>query len=153
MKPYSLSIGSAIAMKTEFGNLFTVFNVVFMLSLSSLTIAAQPADAPAPDMATENAAIQRAHEGLAEYYEGLAANMQAKLAEQEALLEHYEDKSYQYGRRALDLQSHTHALIRNYKKSVETNLQAAASHRQVASRFKETYTATLMRAPGVVGGL
>ena len=72
-----------------------------------------------------------------------------KVEEKKELLEHYEDKSYLYGRRAQDLQSHTHALIRNYEKAVWTNLQAAASHRQIATRLNETHAASDEQAPDI----
>jgi hypothetical protein len=65
--------------------------------------------------------------------------MQAKVEEQKQLLEHYEDKSYLYGRRAQDLQSHTAALVRHYEKTIKANIQEAALHRQMASKFEENH--------------
>jgi hypothetical protein len=125
--------------------------MVFLLSVSSLALAVQPMDVS--DRIDEKTEIQLAHEELAQYHAGLAAKMQKKITEQEALLEHYEDKSYQYGKRAQDLQSHTHALIRNCKKSLRTNLLAAASHRRSASLLKETHAAALVDEPRKMGGL
>jgi hypothetical protein len=80
--------------------------------------------------------------------------LQAKVTEKKELLEHYEDKSYLYGRRAQDLQSHTSALIRNYEKSVRKNLQAAAIHRQIAGRLKENHASTeAAMTPDALSGL
>ncbi|MEP6879908.1 MAG: hypothetical protein ABI865_13780, partial [Nitrosospira sp.] len=99
-------------MKTKPGNLLTALMAVLLVSLSPLTMAAPPIDTPEIVAAAQNATTQRAHEGLAKYYEAAAAQVQTKVEEKKELLEHYEDKSYLYGRRAQDLQSHTHALIR-----------------------------------------
>ncbi len=136
-------------MKTKLGNLFTALMTALLVSLSSLTMAAPPTDTPEIVTVAENTATRRAHEGLAKYYEEAAAQIQAKVEEKKELLEHYEDKSYLYGRRAQDLQSHTHALIRNYEKAVQTNLQAAASHRQIATRLNETHAASDEQAPDI----
>ena len=64
--------------------------------------------------------------------------MKAKVQEQKELLEHYENKSYLYGRRAQDLQAHTDALIRNYEKTIKANIKEAASHRQMALQLEES---------------
>lgn len=138
-------------MKTKPGNLLTALMAVLLVSLSSLTMAAPPIDAPEIVVAAQNATTQtqRAHERLAKYYEAAAAQVQTKVEEKKELLEHYEDKSYLYGRRAQDLQSHTHALIRNYEKAVRTNLQAAASHRQIATRLNKTHAASDEQAPDI----
>ena len=58
---------------------------------------------------------------------------------QKQLLEHYEDKSYLYGRQAQDLQSRTTALVRHYEKTVKTHIQEAALHRQMASKLGENH--------------
>jgi hypothetical protein len=79
--------------------------------------------------------------------------LQAKLAEKKELSEHYEDKSYLYGRRTLDLQSHTNALIRNYEKSIRKNLQAAAAHRQIAGRLHGNHVSTGAVTPDAMSGL
>ena len=43
--------------------------------------------------------------------------MHNKAEEQKKLLEHYEEKSYLYGRQAQDLESHTSALVRKYEET------------------------------------
>ncbi|MEO7464318.1 MAG: hypothetical protein ABIV42_02465 [Nitrosospira sp.] len=136
-------------MKTKLGNLLTALMTALLVSLSALTMAAPATDTPEIVTVAENTPTRRAHEGLAKYYEEAAAQIQAKVEEKKELLEHYEDKSYLYGRRAQDLQSHTHALIRNYEKGVQTNLLAAASHRQIAIRPNETHAASDEQAPDI----
>jgi hypothetical protein len=78
--------------------------------------------------------------------------LQAKVEEKKELLEHYENKSYLYGRRAQDLQSHTHALIRNYEKSVRKNLSALPIYCQIAGRLKENHASTAS-TPDAASGL
>src|SRR3954463_8150365 len=104
-------------------------------------------------VAAEGATTQGDHEVIAKLYEHAATKLQAKVAEKKVLLEHYEGKSYLYGTHAQDLQSHTHALIRNYEKSIRKNLQAAAVHRQIAGRLKENHASTRAATPDAVSGL
>lgn len=72
------------------------------------------------------------HDALTRYFEEAAREMRTKAQEQEKLLEHYEQKSYLYGREAQDLKSHTAALVRKYKETAEENIKEAAAHRQMA---------------------
>ncbi len=58
--------------------------------------------------------------------------MRTKMQEQQQLLEHYQDKSYLYGRQAQDLQAHTDALVRKYEQAVKTNVKEAQLHHQMA---------------------
>ena len=80
----------------------------------------------------QNARMRGDHDALGEYFEDTARKMQAKAGEEKKLLEHYEEKSYLYGRRAQDLKAHTAALVRKYTKSAEENLKQAALHRKMA---------------------
>jgi hypothetical protein len=89
------------------------------------------------NVATEHAKTPSDHEAVAKYYEDAAAATQAKMQEQEQLLEHYQDKSYLYGRRAQDLQSHTEALLHKYEKEADASIKQAALHRQMAAKLKE----------------
>lgn len=58
--------------------------------------------------------------------------MQAKAEEQKKLLQHYEEKSYLYGREAEDLISHTGAWRRKYGETAQENRKEATFHRQLA---------------------
>ena len=124
-----------------------------LASLSPSAVASEPVEAAVIRMAAEGATTQGDHEALAKLYEDAATELQATVAEQKELLEHYEDKSYLYGRRAQDLQSHTHALIRKYEKTVRKNLQAAAMHRQIAGRLKENHASAGEATPDALSGL
>lgn len=72
------------------------------------------------------------HDALAKFFEDAAPEMEMKVAEQEKLLEHYEEKSYLYGREAQDLKSHAAALVRKYHETAEENIKEAAAHRLMA---------------------
>ena len=62
-----------------------------------------------PGVAASTVATPGDHEAAAKHYEDAAAQMQAKVNEKKELLEHYEDKSYLYGRQAQDLSSYRSA--------------------------------------------
>lgn len=130
----------SLIMKANFASILATLAMVGLLaSLSPLAVASESVEAAVIRAAAEDATTQGDHAALAKLYEDAAAELQAKVTQQKELLEHYEDKSYLYGRRAQDLQSHTHALIRKYEKSVRKNLQAASMHRQIAGRLKENH--------------
>ena len=133
-------------MKTKLGKVFAALSIVGLLaSLSPSAFAAQSDDASetsetsAIRAAAQNATTRSDHEAVAKYYEDAATQIQAKVEEQKQLLEHYEDKSYLYGRQAQDLQSRTTALVRHYEKTVKTHIQEAALHRQMASKLEENH--------------
>ena len=81
---------------------------------------------------SQNARTRSDHDALTRYFEDAAREMQAKAEEQKKLLEHYQEKSYLYGREAQDLKSHTAALVRKYKEIAEENIKEASVHRQMA---------------------
>jgi hypothetical protein len=129
-------------MKTKLVNAFAALSMIGILFTgSSSVLAMRPIDTPEIGAAAENAATSREHEFVARYYEGAAAQLQAKVKEQKELLEQYEDKSYLYGRQAQDLKSHTAALIRDYEKSVEASTKEAALHRQMAAKLLQNHAA------------
>src|ERR1700709_2434656 len=99
-------------MKTKSGKFFAAMSLIGLLA--SLSTGAAPhmsVDTPDIRTAAQNAKTRGDHEAIARYYEEAATQMKAKLEEQKALLEQYENKSYLYGRQAQDLQSHTAALV------------------------------------------
>lgn len=77
------------------------------------------------------------HIARAKYYEETAMTLSIKAKEQEQLLEHYEEKSYLYGKRAQDLQAHTWALMRKYRRASKENLTKAADHRRIGSDLEK----------------
>ena len=82
--------------------------------------------------AAQSARTRGDHDGLGKYFEDAANEMQGKAEEQKKLLQHYEEKSYLYGREAQDLISHTSALVRRYGETAQENRKEAALHRQMA---------------------
>ncbi|MGJ0429879.1 hypothetical protein [Methylobacter sp.] len=81
--------------------------------------------------AVQNAESKADHEALAKHYEEAARDMQLKADEHKKLLSQYESKSYLYGKRALDFQSHCRGLINAYEKAAEENLEMAKLHSQM----------------------
>lgn len=88
--------------------------------------------------AAQNARTRSDHDTLTKYFEGKAKEMHSKAKEQKKLLEHYEQKSYLYGRQAQDLESHTSALVRKYEEIERASIKEAAAHRQMAKEAADT---------------
>jgi hypothetical protein len=100
-------------------------------------------NSPAVLKIVENARTTGDHAALSTYFENLAAEMRTKAEEQRKLLQHYQEKSYLYGRQAQDQQSHTWALMHRYEQAAKTSLGKAASHRQIAVKLaRESGNAT-----------
>ncbi|SFW40160.1 hypothetical protein, partial [Nitrosovibrio sp. Nv17] len=78
------------------------------------------------DRAAQHARTAADHDRLARQYRSSAEKLQAKVEEQRQLLSQYEEKSYIYGRRAQDLQSHTSALLHKYERAMEETIQQAS---------------------------
>jgi hypothetical protein len=93
-------------------------------------------DNPSLQQASKNARTLSDHLALMEHYENLAREMQTNAEEQQKLLEHYQEKSYFYGRQAQDRQSHTWALMIKYERAAKTSLSRAALHRQTAAELR-----------------
>lgn len=109
-----------------------------VLSLAVLAACAQMIPHEAVQNANIRKAVQNArtrsdHDELTRYFEGAAKQMRTKAEEQKKLLDHYEEKSYLYGRQAQDLKSHTWALARKYEETAEAYIKEAAAHRQMAA--------------------
>ncbi|MDQ3185030.1 MAG: hypothetical protein M3Q16_00895 [Pseudomonadota bacterium] len=131
-------------MKTKFGKFFAALSMVGLLaSLSPSATAAQPVDTPEIRAAAQKAVTRSDHEAVAKFYEDAAKQMRVKVKEQKELLEHYENKSYLYGRQAQDLQSHAYAQVRDYEQAVEVNIREASLHRQMASKLDENHAASV----------
>lgn len=72
------------------------------------------------------------HATLAQYYENVAKETEAKLQKNKAALEEYEAHSYYYGRRGQDFKSHTAANIREYEAVLAESLNNADLHKRIA---------------------
>ena len=122
--------------------------IVFMLGLLVSCAPMSPYEAvnsPALLKTVENAKTHSDHYALTKHFEDLAEEMRTRAEEQRKLLEHYQEKSYLYGRQAQDRQSHTWALMHRYEQAVKTSLWKAASHRQTAAQLERGGYATLGR--------
>jgi hypothetical protein len=83
------------------------------------------------------------HDRIARQYENTARELFAKAGEHTKLLQHYEDKSYLYGRRGQDFQSQAVALERKYKLAAEKATAQAAFHNWMATeRVQRDYAAS-----------
>jgi hypothetical protein len=126
-------------MKTESANILATLSMFALLVLvnPAASAAADPTDTPEIRAAIQTAVTRGDHEAVAKYYEEAAIELQAKLKEKKELLEHYQDKSYLYGRQAQDLQSHTQALVRKYDQTAKANVREAALYRKLAVQLPE----------------
>jgi hypothetical protein len=109
--------------------------------LSPAIMAADVTDGSNILAAAQSATTPGEHEAVAKYYEDTAKAMRAKMQEQQQLLEHYQDKSYLYGRQAQDLQAHTDALARKYEQAGKSNVKEAHLHHQMATQAEENIRA------------
>jgi hypothetical protein len=114
--------------------------ILFMLGLLASCAPMSPyemVDSPALRKTVESARTHSDHDALTRHFETLAGEMRRKAEEQRQLLQHYEEKSYLYGRQAQDRQSHTWALMRKYEQAAKTSQSNAASHRQMATQLEQ----------------
>lgn len=77
------------------------------------------------------------HEALAHYYETVAEEARSNLQKNKRILAAYEDRPYYYGRRGLDLQSHTSANIRAHEKTLQESLRFAEFHKRMATKQRD----------------
>jgi hypothetical protein len=82
------------------------------------------------------------HDELARWYENRASKLLAMAEKHEKLLQHYEYKSYLYGRHGQDFQSHEIALVQKYKRQAEKAAKAASHHRAASELAKRKYAAS-----------
>ena len=106
---------------------------------------------PALLKTVEEARSYKDHYALTKQFENLAEEMQVRADEQRKLLDHYQEKSYLYGRQAQDRQSHTWALMQRYEQAARTSLNKAVLHRQIAAKLEqEDYFAPAQQTAGAV---
>jgi hypothetical protein len=125
-------------MKTQ--RFLVIASMVSMLSLMASCAPMSPyqtVDSPELRKMVQNARTRSDHDALTRYFENLAKEMGARAEEQKKLLQHYQEKSYLYGRRAQDQQSHTWALMARYEQAVRKSLSKAASHRAIAAKLEQ----------------
>ncbi|PSJ17427.1 hypothetical protein [Nitrosomonas supralitoralis] len=80
------------------------------------------------------------HEALVNYYETVAEEARSRLQKNKKILEAYEARPYYYGRRGLDLQSHTSANIRAHEKTLQESIKFAEFHKRMATKERNAPT-------------
>ena len=120
-------------MKTKIEKLFAVLAIALLASCAQMS----PLEARDSDIrkAAESARTYADHDRLAKQYESTAKELLVKAEEQKKLLQHYEEKSYLYGRQAQDNQSHTSALLNKYQQAAAETIKQAAFHHKMASEL------------------
>lgn len=129
-------------MKTKLGRFFAILSMLGLLA-SCAQMSPLEAQNENTRRAAENARTYADHDSLAKQYESTAKEFRVKAEEQEKLLQHYEEKSYLYGRQAQDFQSHTSALLNKYKQSAVETTKQAALHQKMASDLAKRDNATV----------
>jgi len=128
-------------MKTKLGKLVSVLSMIGLLA-SCAQMAPMEAQNASLRKAAETATTYADHEKLAKQYESSAKESLVKMEEQKKLLQHYEEKSYLYGRQAQDFKSHTEALLHKYQQTAEENIKQASYHHKMASELGKANYAT-----------
>jgi predicted small lipoprotein YifL len=129
-------------MKTTIGKHLAVLSMLGFLTACAQVGPLEAENATAR-RATETARTYSDHDRLAQRYQNTAKELRVKAEEQKKLLQHYEEKSYLYGRQAQDNKSHTAALLSRYERAVEDNVKLAAHHRNMAAELaKGNYAAS-----------
>ena len=129
-------------MKRKLENYFAVLSMLVLLASCAQMAPLEVQQAQNTDMrrGAENARTSGDHDVLALRYETTARQLLVEAEEKRELLQHYEEKSYLYGKRAQDMQSHTWALLRKYEIAARDTKKQAAFHQQMALELaKEDY--------------
>jgi hypothetical protein len=121
-------------MKTKIGKCSAILSMLGLLASCAQTnpLEALSADARKAD---GNAGTYGDHNRLAGQYQSMAKELRVKTEEQKKLLQHYEERSYLYGKQAQDRQSHTRALVRRYQRVADEAIRQAAFHQKMASEL------------------
>lgn len=128
-------------MKKKSGNYFSVLSMLLLVSCAQMApLEVKHAQDTDMRIGVENARTSADHDVLARLYENSTRQLLAEAEGKRELLQHYEEKSYLYGKRAQDMQSHTWALLRKYENSARNTKRQAAFHQQMALELaKEDY--------------
>lgn len=130
------SLGFIIIMKKKTRKVYVVLSI-FGLLASCAPMSPLEAQYTDTRRTAENARTYEDHESLAKQYENIAEKLRVKAEEKKQLLQHYEEKSYLYGKQAPDRQSHTWALLRKYEKAAKETIKQASFHQKMALGLAE----------------
>ena len=133
-------------MKTKSGTFVAILSAIALLASCAQM---SPLEAQNDDIhkAVKNARTYTDHDKLAKQYRNAAKEMLIKAEDQKKLLQHYEEKSYLYGRQAQDKQSYTSALLHKYERAAEETLKQAAFHQKMASELAQHGYSTSAETP------
>jgi hypothetical protein len=134
MKLLSFYLGSIV--KTKSGTFVAILSALGLLA-SCAQMSPLEAQNDNIHRAGKSAKTYADHDKLAKQYQNTAKEMLKKAEEQKKLLQHYEEKSYLYGRQAQDKQSHTAALLHKYERTAEEDIKQAAFHQKMASELAQ----------------
>lgn len=123
-------------MKTKSGTFVAILSAIALLTSCAQM---SPLEAQNDDIhkTVKNARTYTDHDKLAKQYRNAAKEMLVKVEDQKKLLQHYEEKSYLYGRQAQDKQSHISALLHKYEQTAKETLRQAAFHQKMASELAQ----------------
>lgn len=121
-------------MKKQTGKFIVALSMVGLLASCAQMAPLEARNADTRRVA-ENARTYFEHITVARQYEVTAKELLAEVERQKKLLEHYEDKSYLYGKRAQDMRSQTWALLRKYERAAEDTEKQAALHQKISSEL------------------
>ena len=129
-------------MKTKIGKYCAILSMLGLLASCAQT---SPLEALSVDnrKSEGNAGTHGDHNRLAEQYQSMAKELSLKTEEQKKLLQHYEERSYLYGKQAQDKQSHTRALVRKYQRVANEAIIQAAFHQKKALELAKSAHADL----------
>jgi hypothetical protein len=121
-------------MKTTVGKHLAVLSMLGFLTACA-QMGPHEAENATVRKAAESARTYADHDRLAQRYQSAARELRVKAEEQKKLLQHYEEKSYLYGRQAQDHQSHTSALLNKYQQAAAETIKQAAFHHRIAAEL------------------
>ena len=132
MKSPSFYLGFIV--KTKSGTFIAILSAIGLLASCAQM---SPLEAQNEDIhrTEKNAKTYADHDKLAKQYQNAARETLKKAEVQKKLLQHYEEKSYLYGRQAQDKQSHASALLHKYERFAKEDIKQAALHQQMASEL------------------
>ena len=131
----------------KFGKYFVILPILSVLSACAQLGQLDTVDAEHQKMA-RSARTHADHDRLANYYDNLVREAEAKLQEKKAALKEYEAHAYYYGRQGLDLQSHAQGNIRYYEQTVRDAAKQADFHRKIAADLLKNNVAMPTEVPG-----
>ncbi|PTR16330.1 hypothetical protein C8R31_102344 [Nitrosospira sp. Nsp2] len=122
-------------MKTEIRNFVAAVATLGLLASCAQTDFLK-GQSDSTSAALQNTRVLSDHDIIAKRYENTAKELLVKAEEREKLLQHYEDKSYLFGRRGQDFQAQAIAMARKYNLDAKKAAAQGAFHRRMSEFAK-----------------